>query len=118
MVLRFHRLMCILCIILKGKIFPTLGMKKIGFDINVNFSASLYDYGKYTLNVRALDSEGRKSNDISYPFWFEESKFDWNGALIYMIMTDRFVNGNLSNDPFQSQMHLKVQIGTVGTLLV
>ena len=69
------------------------------FDINVNFSASLYDYGKYTLNVRALDSEGRVSNDISYPFWFEESKFDWNGALIYMIMTDRFVNGNLSNDP-------------------
>ena len=69
------------------------------FDIDVNFSASLFDYGKYTLNVRALDSEGRMSNDISYPFWFEESKFDWNGALIYMIMTDRFVNGNLSNDP-------------------
>ena len=69
------------------------------FDINVNFSASLYEYGKYTLNVQALDSEGRKSNELSYPFWFEESKFDWNGALIYMIMTDRFVNGNLSNDP-------------------
>ena len=51
------------------------------------------------MNVQALDSEGRKSNELSYPFWFEESKFDWNGALIYMIMTDRFVNGNLSNDP-------------------
>ena len=69
------------------------------FDINVDFSVILHEYGKYTLNVQASDAEGRKSNDLSYPFWFEESKFDWNGALIYMIMTDRFVNGNLSNDP-------------------
>ena len=68
-------------------------------DINVNFSLSLFEYGKYTLNVQAFDSEGRGSNKISYPFWFEESSFDWNGALVYMIMTDRFVNGNSSNDP-------------------
>ncbi len=68
-------------------------------NINVNFSNSLFEYGKYTLNVRAFDLEGRGSNQISYPFWFEETQFDWNGALIYMIMTDRFVNGNTSNDP-------------------
>ena len=68
-------------------------------DINVNFSLSLFEYGKYTLNVQAFDSEGRESNKISYPFWFEESSFNWNGALVYMIMTDRFVNGNSSNDP-------------------
>ena len=67
--------------------------------INVNFSISLFDYGKYTLYVQAFDSEGRGSNQISYPFWFEEKEFDWNGALVYMIMTDRFVNGNTSNDP-------------------
>ena len=68
-------------------------------DINVNFSLNSFEYGKYTLNVQAFDSEGRVSNKISYPFWFEESSFDWNGALVYMIMTDRFVNGNISNDP-------------------
>ena len=68
-------------------------------DINVNFSLNSFEYGKYTLNVQAFDSEGRGSNQISYPFWFEESSFDWNGALVYMIMTDRFVNGNISNDP-------------------
>ena len=68
-------------------------------DINVNFPLNSFEYGKYTLNVQAFDSEGRGSNQISYPFWFEESSFDWNGALVYMIMTDRFVNGNISNDP-------------------
>ena len=68
-------------------------------DIEVNFSEDLFDYGKYTLYVQAFDSSGKSSNEISYPFWFEEFSFDWNGALIYMIMTDRFINGNTSNDP-------------------
>ena len=68
-------------------------------EINETFSLNSFEYGKYTLNVQAFDSEGRESNQISYPFWFEESSFDWNGALVYMIMTDRFVNGNISNDP-------------------
>ena len=38
------------------------------FDINVNFSASLYDYGKYTLNVRALDSEVVNLTIFPIPF--------------------------------------------------
>ena len=41
-----------------------------------NFSLNSFEYGKYTLNVQAFDSEGRGSNKISYPFWFEESSFD------------------------------------------
>ena len=77
MVQRFHKLMCILHNF-ESKIFLTLGMK-IGLSILAIIFPNLYEYGKYTLNVQALDSEGRKSNELSYPFWFEESKFDWNG---------------------------------------
>ena len=69
------------------------------FNIDVNFSDMNFDFGKYTLYLQAFDSNGSESNQITYPFWYESEKFDWNGALIYMIVTDRFVNGNISNDP-------------------
>ena len=37
--------------------------------------------------------------DLLVPFWIGEgSDFEWQDALIYMVMTDRFVNGNTSND--------------------
>ena len=32
-------------------------------------------------------------------FWIEPEAFDWQDALIYMIMTDRYKDGDPSNDP-------------------
>ena len=68
-------------------------------NVNLNFNEESFEFGKYTLYMHAIDLDGRKSNVITYPFWFEKEEFHWDGALIYMIMTDRFVNGNISNDP-------------------
>src|SRR5690606_6826900 len=33
------------------------------------------------------------------PFWIEDERFDWRGALIYMAMVDRFRNGEPDSDP-------------------
>ena len=67
-------------------------------------SAWLYDVsalaeGKHTLRIEGSDLEGNLAYDLLVPFWRgPHADFKWDDALIYMIMTDRFVNGNLSND--------------------
>ncbi len=59
--------------------------------------------GKHTLHLTIDDLDGNSAYDQLAPFWKgEQSNFSWEDALIYMIMTDRFVNGNTSNDPLQT----------------
>ncbi|MDP6869632.1 MAG: alpha-amylase family glycosyl hydrolase [Candidatus Poseidoniaceae archaeon] len=49
--------------------------------------------GKHTI---PLNADGKDSLAV---FWTgPQSDFVWEDALIYMVMTDRFVNGNTSND--------------------
>ena len=49
--------------------------------------------GKHSI---ALNADGKDSLAI---FWTgPNADFEWDDALIYMVMTDRFVNGNASND--------------------
>jgi glycosidase len=36
---------------------------------------------------------------VLVPFWIEKDVYDWRDALIYMVMNDRFRNGNAANDP-------------------
>ena len=55
--------------------------------------------GKYTIQVEATDRNGRSAERLLLPFWIEPVPFAWQDALIYMIMTDRFVDGDPSNDP-------------------
>ena len=55
--------------------------------------------GKHSLLIEGLDVEGHVAYDLLVPFWRgPHASFVWEDALIYMIMTDRFVNGNQSND--------------------
>ncbi len=69
-----------------------------------NASAWAYDVsvlgdGKHTIHVEGRDLDGNIAYDLLIPFWRgPHSDFQWDDALIYMIMTDRFVNGNMSND--------------------
>jgi glycosidase len=58
--------------------------------------------GKYTLVVEATDSAGKTAVPVRVPFWIESDAFDWHDALIYMVMTDRFRDGDPSNDPAPS----------------
>jgi glycosidase len=52
--------------------------------------------GKHTVR---LTTATPASDDILLPFWIEARPFEWRDALIYMVMTDRFRNGDPSNDP-------------------
>ncbi len=53
--------------------------------------------GKYGYLFRVKDTGGRAST-LFVPFWVEATAFTWKDAFLYQIMTDRFVNGDPSND--------------------
>jgi hypothetical protein len=55
--------------------------------------------GKYTLVVTASAEDGRAARPLLLPFWIEAEPFDWQDAVIYMAMVDRFGNGDPGNDP-------------------
>ena len=51
------------------------------------------------MKLEINDLNGNQAYDHLVPFWVgEQSEFTWEDSLIYMIMTDRFINGNTSND--------------------
>lgn len=64
----------------------------------LNIALSGLATGKHTVALRARDPLGNESPRVLLPFWVEDSAFDWNDAVIYMAMTDRFRNGDPSND--------------------
>jgi neopullulanase len=54
--------------------------------------------GKYSVFVDASDLAGQAASTLRLVFWIEAETFDWNDALIYMVMTDRFKDGDPTND--------------------
>jgi neopullulanase len=62
--------------------------------------------GKHTLSVRAFDKKGRESQPIDLPFWVEDEAFDYRDGILYMMLIDRFANGNKQNDrPLGGPVH-------------
>jgi len=55
--------------------------------------------GKHTLVIDATTADGAVARQLLVPFWIDAAPFDWRDAVIYMVMTDRFRNGDPSNDP-------------------
>ncbi len=55
--------------------------------------------GKYTAFVSAKDAAGQATQALRLVFWVEADAFEWTDSLIYMAMTDRFVDGDPTNDP-------------------
>lgn len=64
----------------------------------IDLSATGLAKGKYTIVVDAKSETGIAAEPLRLPFWIEESRFEWSDALIYMIMTDRFVDGETGNN--------------------
>ncbi|MDQ3036086.1 MAG: alpha-amylase family glycosyl hydrolase [Myxococcota bacterium] len=54
--------------------------------------------GRHLLSVRATDDRGREAAPIDLPFWIEARAFDWRDATMYMIVVDRFANGDRASD--------------------
>jgi len=55
--------------------------------------------GKYTAFVTAKDDAGQSTQSLRLVFWVEADPFEWSDSLIYMAMTDRFKDGDTTNDP-------------------
>ena len=60
-------------------------------------SATGADPGKYGYLFRVKDTEDHGAT-LFVPFWLEAEAFSWQDATLYQILTDRFVNGDASND--------------------
>ncbi len=54
--------------------------------------------GKYRVVLRPKSASGKLGLQVRLVFWIESEAFSWKDALIYMVMTDRFKNGDASND--------------------
>ena len=54
--------------------------------------------GRYMLRIDASDRGGRAARTLHVPIWLEAERFEWNDAVIYFAFTDRFRNGDPSND--------------------
>jgi glycosidase len=54
--------------------------------------------GKYAYSFTAADTGGRQADRLFVPVWIESAPFDWRDAVLYFAMTDRFKNGDASND--------------------
>jgi glycosidase len=56
--------------------------------------------GKYTVFVTAQDQAHQApAEPLRLVFWIEAERFTWQDALLYMVMTDRFKDGDPSNNP-------------------
>ena len=54
--------------------------------------------GKYSFLFRVQDTEGRRAEPLFVPLWVQQKDFDWNEGVMYFVMTDRYANGDASND--------------------
>jgi glycosidase len=55
--------------------------------------------GKYTVFVDANDRAGQAAAPLRLVFWVEAETFEWEDTLLYMALTDRFKDGDTTNDP-------------------
>lgn len=53
---------------------------------------------KYTFRVNARDHAARAARELIVPMWVEDQPFDWRDGVMYFAFTDRFRNGDPSND--------------------
>lgn len=53
--------------------------------------------GKHTFVFSATNANG-ESKPLFVPLWLEDREFDWQDAIMYFTMTDRFANGDAAND--------------------
>jgi glycosidase len=76
---------------------PNVQIDATGTKISV-LANNLAD-GKYTVFVNASDLAGQAALPLRLVFWVEAEAFDWQDTLLYMALTDRFKDGDTTNDP-------------------
>lgn len=80
----------------------TINQEKVTNDISSSMlSKGLYSTANSNENVLKVDVDDNGSVNYSVPKAtnnMEDKEFSWDNALVYFVMTDRFVNGDKSND--------------------
>ena len=70
-------------------------------------SATGVEPSKYSYLLRLKNQSGQDIRPLFVPFWIGDgvrySEFSWKDAILYQVMTDRFSNGDPSNDIDNSQ---------------
>ena len=66
-------------------------------DVTVGLTG--LDDGKYTVVLEAATRSDRVSEPLRLGFWVEAEPFSWEDAIVYMILTDRYRDGEVSNNP-------------------
>lgn len=60
--------------------------------------------GKHRVVLTVAAADGHVSAPILLPFWIEAEPFQWDDALVYMVLTDRFRDGDPNNSPGPTPM--------------
>lgn len=81
-----------------GQSAPVTNLE-VADDGTVEVALSGLADGKHTLFVTPVTKSGRAGPPARLVFWVEAEPFDWQGALIYMVVSDRYRNGDPTNDP-------------------
>jgi glycosidase len=77
------------------------GMPALGASVGdgvITVEANGIAKDKHRLIVRAADRAGRAADDLHLPFWIEDQPFDFRDGLLYFAFTDRFRDGDPSNN--------------------
>ncbi|TKC93675.1 alpha-amylase family glycosyl hydrolase, partial [Polyangium fumosum] len=69
---------------------------------NVLLSLAGLADGKYRVTLRPRSKSGRVGEPVHLPFWIEAEPFSWNDAVVYMVLTDRYRDGDPSNNAPQT----------------
>jgi len=72
---------------------------KVAPNGDVTLSLSRLSDGKYRVVIRGKTKSGRVSEPLRLVFWIESEPFSWQDALVYVVTTDRFRDGDPFNNP-------------------
>ncbi len=54
--------------------------------------------GRHRVALRAEDERGRAAEPVDLPLWVEREPFSYRDAVMYMVVVDRFADGERAND--------------------
>ncbi len=53
---------------------------------------------KYSLRINVSSAGGRRAEELFVPMWVEREPYQWGDGPVYFVFTDRFRNGDPTND--------------------
>ncbi len=75
---------------------------------SIRIDQSAISVGKHWLSIVVMGANGQ-SKSLKIPFWIENEPFIWQDQILYLLLIDRFANGDPSNDqPLRGPVYAEV----------